>query len=234
MLGQKFWEKYFKVYDVLNIVIPYQELMAELEKELDLKQDDVVLDVGSGTGNLMIKIKNKCAKIVGIDYSKEGMEIHRLKDSTANVILCDITKKFPFSDNSFSKVISNNTIYTLTEKQQIFTLSEIYRVLKPNGKVVISNIKKDYSPLKIYLKHILKSIKKTGFFKTLFLVFKMLSPTFKMFYYNAKIKKNGLINYYHFLNISTQKELFKKVGFKNISEAKCVFAGQAFLNSAYK
>ena len=50
-LDEKFWEKYFKVYDVLNVVIPYKELMAELEKELDLKQDDVVLDVGSGTGN---------------------------------------------------------------------------------------------------------------------------------------------------------------------------------------
>ena len=36
MLDEKFWAKYFKVYDVLNLCIPYQELMAELEKELDL------------------------------------------------------------------------------------------------------------------------------------------------------------------------------------------------------
>jgi len=65
MLDQKFWAKYFKVYDILNIVIPYQELLSELERELDLNNDDVVLDVGSGTGNLMFRIKGRCKKIIG-------------------------------------------------------------------------------------------------------------------------------------------------------------------------
>ena len=74
MLAQKFWEKYFKVYDVLNIVIPYQELMAELGKELDLNHEDVVLDVGSGTGNFMERIKGKCKKVIGSDFSEAGIE----------------------------------------------------------------------------------------------------------------------------------------------------------------
>lgn len=233
-LGEKFWEKYFKVYDVLNIVIPYQELMAELEKELDLNQDDIVLDVGSGTGNFMIRIKNKCKKIFGLDFSEAGIKIHKSKDSPTKVILCDITQKFPFSDNYFSKIVSNNTIYTLTEKQQNFTLSEMYRVLKLNGKIVVSNIKKDYSPFEIYLKHISKSIKEIGFSKTSFLIVKLLNPTLRMFYYNAKIKKNGLTNCYHFLNDITQKELLKQAGFKNISETKYVFTNQAIMNSGYK
>src|SRR3989344_8882770 len=124
-LDEKFWERYFGVYDILNIVIPYQELMAELEKELDLKQEDVVLDVGSGTGNLMIRIKNKCKKAIGLDFSGAGIKIHKNKDLLAEVILCDITQKFPFPDNYFSKIVSSNTIYTLNREQQRNALSEI-------------------------------------------------------------------------------------------------------------
>jgi len=234
MLDEKFWEKYFRVYDVLNIVIPYQELMRKLEKELDLKSDDIVLDVGSGTGNLIVRIKDKCKEIIGVDYSQEGIEIHKLKDPAAKVILHDITKRFPFPDNYFSKVVSNNTIYTLTKRQQLRMLSEIYRVMRPGGKFVISNVKKDYSPLEIYFNHISKNIKEQGFLKAVFLIIKMIIPTLKMFYYNNKIRKSGLTNYYHFLTLKEQKVLLRKAGFKNISEARYVFANQAFLNSAYK
>lgn len=53
MFDSTFWKQYFTVYDALNLAAPYQELMAELEKELELKPDDIVLDVGSGTGNLL-------------------------------------------------------------------------------------------------------------------------------------------------------------------------------------
>ncbi|MEK7664836.1 MAG: class I SAM-dependent methyltransferase [Patescibacteria group bacterium] len=75
MLDQKFWEEYFKVYDVLNIVVPYQELMTALENEFDLSHDDIVLDVGSGTGNLMIKINGKCKRAIGLDFSEAGINI---------------------------------------------------------------------------------------------------------------------------------------------------------------
>jgi len=234
MLNEKFWEKYFRVYDVLNIVIPYQELISELEKELDLKLDDIVFDIGSGTGNLMVRIKDKCKEIIGIDYSEEGVKTHKSKDPVAKVILHDITKRFPFPDNYFSKIVSNNTIYTLTKEQQIRTLLEMYRVLKSGGKIVISNVKKNYSPFKIYFTHINNNIKKEGFLKTISLIIRMIVPTLKMFYYNNKIKKSGLMDHYHFLSLEEQKELLRNTGFRNVSETKYVFANQAFLNSAYK
>ena len=233
MLDRKFWGKYFKVYNVLNLVIPYQELLSELEKELDLKSNDTVLDVGSGTGNLMMKIKDKCKRVVGIDYSEEGINIHKLKDPAAEIVLYDINKKFPFPENYFSKIICNNTLYTLTENQQLKVLAEIYRVVQPGGKFVISNIKKNYSSFQIYLTHISESIKRQGFFKTSYSIVRMLVPALKMLYYNNKIKKNGVADY-HFLGVKEQKEILKRVGFKNISDTKYVYAGQAIMNTGYK
>lgn len=234
MFDAKFWEKYFKVYDVLNEIIPYRELMEELEKELDLKPNDIVLDVGSGTGNLMIRIRGKCKKVIGIDNSEEGLKIHKIKDSSAEILLHDITEKFPFPDNYFSKIVSNNTIYTLRENQQLAVLSEIYRVLKFGGKFVVSNVKKKYNPFSIYFVSILQNIRRYGLLRTIYLILKMIKPTIKIFYYNIKIKKSGIVNDYHFFEADEQKKILEEAGFKNTSETRYVFAGQAIMNSAYK
>lgn len=234
MLDQNFWAKYFKVYDILNIVIPYQELMAELEKELDLDQEDIVLDIGSGTGNLMLITKGRCKKVIGLDFSEEGIKIHKSKDPLAEVILCDITKKIPFSDSYFSKVVSNNTIYTLNHEQQKNALSEIRRVLKPGGKFVVSNVRKGFSPVKIYIDHILKSIKKRGAIKTIASFFILSAPTLKMFYYNAKIKNSGLSKQYNFFVPGEQKRILENSGFVNVSQEKFVYSDQAIMNNCYK
>lgn len=234
MFDSKFWSKYFKVYDVLNLVIPYQELMAELESELQLNMNDVVLDVGSGTGNLMIKIKGKCKDVIGIDYSIEGVNLHKRKDQRAKVIIHDITKPFPLPDEYFSKVVSNNTIYTLTENQQLNLIKEIYRVARPGAKVVVSNVKKGYDPFRIYVSHIMKSFIANGIVKTIFLAGIMMTPTLKVFYYNGKIKKAGMTEQYHFLTAEEQKKLLSLGGFQNISGGKMVYGNQAILNSAYK
>lgn len=234
MFDSTFWKNYFTVYDVLNLAAPYQELMAELERELELKSDDIVLDVGSGTGNLLTRIKGKCKKIIGIDNSQEGITIHKSKDSKAEVIFYDITKGLPFPDAYFLKVVSNNTLYTLLQDQQIALMKEIHRVMKPGGKIVISNVKKNYRPIRIYSAHISKSIKQEGLFETLFLSLKIIIPTIKIFYYNNKIKKAGATRAYHFLSAREQEELLKNAGFANISKAKAVYAGQAILHVAYK
>jgi len=233
-LDQKFWEKYFKVYDVLNIVIPYQELLSELEKEIDLNREDIVLDISSGTGNLMMKIKNNCKKTIGIDFSEAGIKTHKIKDPSAEAIVCDITKGLNFPDNYFTKVVSNNVIYTLNSEQQEKVLYEMKRVLRPGGKLVISNVVKNFSPIKIYTYHVKKSIKKFGIIKTIIMFFGLVLPTLKMFYYNAKIKNSGLSKQYNFLEKGEQGRLLMKSGFAKVSGEKFVYADQAIMNSCYK
>jgi len=56
MLDSKFWKRYFKVYDVLNLLIPYQELLNTICDELDIKPGEKILEAGCGTGNLALKI----------------------------------------------------------------------------------------------------------------------------------------------------------------------------------
>jgi ubiquinone/menaquinone biosynthesis C-methylase UbiE len=109
---------------------------------------------------------------------------------------------------------------------------EFYRVLKPGGKIVISNVREGWKPMNIYRDHFKKDIKKNGYLKVTLKAFKMIVPTVKMFYYNSKIKKNEGGG--HLIKEDEQNELFVRNGFIEVSANRPVYAGQAILNSARK
>ncbi len=234
MLDTKFWRKYFKVYDILNELIPYQELANAIVDELDIKKKDKVLDVGSGTGNIALKIKEKGAVVSGIDISKEGVEIHRKKDPDAKLMVGDVSKKLPYSDNTFDKIYSNNTLYTIPREKRKQIFVEFYRVLKPGGKIVVSNVIEGFSPRAIYFDHIKKETKQKGIFFTLWRILFFIIPTIKIFYYNHLITKEGAVGKYDFFKQEEQKELLQVSGFVNISSDLRTYSDQAILNSAFK
>ena len=234
MLNSKFWARYFKVYDVLNLLIPYQELLETICDELDIKPGEKILEAGCGTGNLALKIKERGAEVIGLDNCKEALDIYRKKDPTAKVILADLREKLPFPDNYFDKVASNNTLYIIPKEKQLDTLKELYRVLKSGGKIIITNPIKGGKPIRIYFTGVKQSLKENGWPKTLKNLILMIIPTIKMLYYNSLIKKESEKGSYHFLDLNEQKELLKKVGFVNIFETKLVYARQNILNIAFK
>jgi ubiquinone/menaquinone biosynthesis C-methylase UbiE len=232
MLSSIFWKKYFSTYDVLNQLIPYNELLDTLVDLLEIKPNDLVLDAGAGTGNLSLKIKEKGAVVVALDSSIEGLDMISLKDDSIRTVLHDITKVLPFPDNYFNKIVSNNVIYTIDQNQRPFVLKEFRRILKSNGKIVLSNVIKGWRPIDIYKNHLNRDYKKLGFLRLFYKIFKMIVPTAKMFYFNYKIKKEeGTGN---FLSIDEQKKLLKEAGFSDISENQFAYANQAIINSAYK
>lgn len=233
MLDVKFWKNYFDVYDVLNELIPYQQLLERIVQHLDLQKTDLVLDAGSGTGNLAVLIEKSGARAVGIDFSSAGVAVHKRKIPNADVRIGDLTEPLPFPDNHFDKICSNNVIYTIPVEKRLDLLNEFYRVLKPGGIVVISNIHKTFSPSKIYTDHVREEFKQNPLALSYRLV-KFVSPTVKMFSYNKRIKNENSSGSYDFLDIHDQHRLLQKAGFSNISEGEYVYAGQAVLNWATK
>jgi ubiquinone/menaquinone biosynthesis C-methylase UbiE len=91
MNNKVFWEKYFRTYDVLNEAIPYQKLMEDLIRACDAKRGDLILDAGSGTGNLYIRLKEYGSKPVGFDFSDKAIKIHLAKDQNAEIYFGDLT-----------------------------------------------------------------------------------------------------------------------------------------------
>lgn len=93
-----------------------------------------VLDVGCGNGIFFTFIKSPKKNFYGIDASPTAILSAKKRCFQAKV--SDLHQKFPYSDNTFDYVTAGEIIEHIYDTD--FFLSEIKRVLKPNGFLVLS------------------------------------------------------------------------------------------------
>ncbi len=104
---------------------------------------DIVLEIGMGNGYFVPEILDIHPGVtyVGCDFSVEMVEEAKrlnkkyLSQNRASFHQHDACS-LPFDSNTFSSVLTVNTLYFWEEPQAVF--SEIRRVLKPDGKLIIA------------------------------------------------------------------------------------------------
>ncbi len=233
-MDQEFWEKYFLTYDLLNEVIPYQKLMNDLIRVLEVEKGDLIFDAGSGTGNLCILLKECGAKPTGYDFSEKAIKIHLMKDRDAEVYFGDLTNKLVFPDNYFDKVVSNNVIYTIDRRMRLSIFKEFYRVLKRNGKFVIANVHNGFNPLKILKDHLNHSLKIKGVQKTAIDLITKRNAIGKIFYYSYRLIRKNQIGKYAFVEKNEQRYLLTQAGFRHIAETISAYSNQSYIDVGIK
>lgn len=124
-----------------------------------------ILDIATGTADLALEIYNqiKPKQIIGIDISEEMLEVGRKKILSKNLSnKIDLKKgdgeKLQFDENIFDAVTVAFGVRNFENLEK--GLTEIFRVLKPSGKLVILEFSNPKSfPIKqifnLYFKYIL-------------------------------------------------------------------------------
>ncbi|HJX50158.1 MAG TPA: class I SAM-dependent methyltransferase [Candidatus Nanoarchaeia archaeon] len=166
----------------------YKQIPAEHTIKFLKKQKGNVLDLGSGSGRHLAKIKS--GRMYLVDFSKEMISLAKKKAKKlkipAEFAVADLTK-LPYENNFFNSAIAISSLHCISKKNQLKVVKELFRVLKPGAKAEIGvwNIKSKR-------------------FKN--------SPKEKLIAWTTKGKR-----YYYLFDEKEIHDLFKKAGFKILS-----------------
>lgn len=120
--------------------------------ELKVKEGDVILDLGCGSGLdvFMTSMKHPEAKMVyGMDQLQSMIDRAKKVKAKKNFEKTDFRlgklTDMPFEDSSVDRIISNCVINLEPDKEKVY--KEIFRILKDEGTIYISDIilRKDLS-----------------------------------------------------------------------------------------
>lgn len=160
-------------YDRLNHLLSFnidKTWRRKTAKAVAKSQPETILDLATGTADLAIALAkyNPKAHIIGVDFSEKMLAIGKEKvkkqglENQIDLRLGDAAA-LPFENQSFDAVTVAFGVRNFEDLQQ--GLSEICRVLKPNGQVFILEFSMpEKFPIKqayqLYFKHILPKIGK--------------------------------------------------------------------------
>ncbi|HUH28563.1 bifunctional demethylmenaquinone methyltransferase/2-methoxy-6-polyprenyl-1,4-benzoquinol methylase UbiE [Gelidibacter sp.] len=212
----KMFDTISKEYDGLNRVISFgidvkwrKKVVAIIAKTHPKR----ILDIATGTGDLAINLaETEAQEIIGLDISDGMLEVGRKKiadkklDNKIKMTLGD-SENLPFEDNSFDAITVAFGVRNFEELEK--GLSEILRVLKPNGTFVILEtsvpIKTPFKQgYKFYSKYILPTIGKV--FSKDRVAYSYLSESASVFPYGEAL--NNILRQIGFTNVKDLPQTF--------------------------
>jgi len=205
-----------KEYDGLNRVISFGIDIKWRKKVVEIVANTnpkFILDIATGTGDMAINLaETNAEKIVGLDISEGMLDVGKQKilkkglQDKIEMVVGD-SENLPFENDTFDAITVGFGVRNFETLEK--GLSEIYRVLKPNGIFVIletsvptkTPFKQGYN---IYSKHILPVIGKL--FSKDRSAYRYLSDSASVFPYGEAL--NNILRKIGFINVINKPQTF--------------------------
>jgi demethylmenaquinone methyltransferase/2-methoxy-6-polyprenyl-1,4-benzoquinol methylase len=111
--------------------IPFERLEQTI-KVMDLPHAGTLLDAGGGTGRVAEALRPHVGSVIVADVSRGMLAQARQKNLA---VTSAETERLPFADGIFDRVMMVDALHHVVH--QADTVRELYRVLKPGGRLVI-------------------------------------------------------------------------------------------------
>lgn len=120
------------------------EIFLDVMEKLQFETDDVVLDLGCGSGLIAKKIMPLVKKTCCFDGSVSAIEklsASLPKGSPAECVVGNFTDPLPYPDATFSKILSYSVFHFLGSSDD-FTrvMQELKRITKPGGMILLGDL----------------------------------------------------------------------------------------------
>ena len=121
---------------------------AKIEEALsiiELKPNDVILDLGCGTGFLFQHINKRVELLVGIDLSQKALQKakKRTKNMPNMVLVRADADNTPFPSHIFDKVFAITLLQNMPDPMK--TITEMKRISKPQVIFALTGLKKKFT-----------------------------------------------------------------------------------------
>ncbi len=126
------------LYDPFVKLLGGDRARRALVDQADIRRGHRVLDIGCGTGTLVVLIKtlHPDVDVSGLDPDSKALFRARRKAYGAKVAIQldrGFSDQLPYPDGSFDRVLSSFMLHHLAPEEKERTLREVRRVLKPGG-----------------------------------------------------------------------------------------------------
>jgi ubiquinone/menaquinone biosynthesis C-methylase UbiE len=112
----------------------YKKDLPQFMRLLDPQKDDIILDVGAGTGVITNLVADMCDETYALDPSSD--KVDRMKQRFPQIKVFEgRAEQIPFPDNYFSKIYAIASFHHVQDKDG--ALEEFARLLKNDGRLLI-------------------------------------------------------------------------------------------------
>jgi ubiquinone/menaquinone biosynthesis C-methylase UbiE len=119
----------------------WMEIMHVIKDKLQLCPNQRFLEVGCGSGAILLKLSEFIKKIVGVDYSRSLVKVANHVLPTSALVLASEAQRLPLKDCAFDSVLSCGVfLYFPDYDYAKNALEEMVRVAKPNARILIMDI----------------------------------------------------------------------------------------------